>query len=179
MKKCENPNIEIYTKTHKKRTFNLSDIHLPEGIVKKCVWCLGPLTGRQLRWCGSDCSDAATEWALPQQWGLRSLLVKQNFKCNICAFDWGIITEHLYAQPKIPYGMSQCKDVWRTNPSHWLAIRIKDYMHFSDKPHRLEVDHIVPIFKGGLPLDLANLQCICYDCHKTKTKVDMSGKRSK
>ncbi len=31
------------------------------------------------------------------------------------------------------------------------------------------VDHIVPINKGGAPLDLNNLQSLCYACHNRKS----------
>ena len=34
------------------------------------------------------------------------------------------------------------------------------------------VDHIVPINKGGAPLDLNNLQSLCNRCHAIKTARD-------
>ena len=34
------------------------------------------------------------------------------------------------------------------------------------------VDHIVPINKGGAPLDLNNLQSLCNHCHAVKTARD-------
>lgn len=36
-----------------------------------------------------------------------------------------------------------------------------------------EADHIVPVFKGGGGCDLSNLQTLCKDCHKEKTKQDV------
>ena len=35
-----------------------------------------------------------------------------------------------------------------------------------------EVDHIVPISKGGDAFDPDNLQCLCESCHSRKTMVD-------
>lgn len=35
-----------------------------------------------------------------------------------------------------------------------------------------DVDHVVPISKGGEPLDLANLQSLCHECHSRKTSRD-------
>jgi len=34
------------------------------------------------------------------------------------------------------------------------------------------VDHIVPINKGGAPLDINNLQSLCNQCHAVKTARD-------
>lgn len=38
-----------------------------------------------------------------------------------------------------------------------------------------EVDHIVPLFKGGTD-DMDNLQGLCTECHKTKTLHDVTNK---
>ena len=39
-----------------------------------------------------------------------------------------------------------------------------------------EVDHIIPISKGGLPFDLENLQTLCRSpCHFDKTTLDRGG----
>ena len=34
-------------------------------------------------------------------------------------------------------------------------------------------DHIIPIALGGLEFDHENVQCLCENCHKKKTKVDI------
>ncbi|MFL5785884.1 MAG: HNH endonuclease [Bacteriovoracaceae bacterium] len=36
-----------------------------------------------------------------------------------------------------------------------------------------EIDHIIPIFKGGMAIGLDNVQILCYSCHKKKTKKDL------
>ena len=38
------------------------------------------------------------------------------------------------------------------------------------RPGRLECDHVVPIDKGGAPLDPDNLQTLCRGCHVAKTR---------
>lgn len=54
-----------------------------------------------------------------------------------------------------------------------------------EKPHeydfevRFDVDHIVAICNGGDGWDKKNLQVLCTDCHKQKTKEDMKLFRSK
>ena len=32
-----------------------------------------------------------------------------------------------------------------------------------------EVDHIIPLFVGGKPFDISNLQPICFECHVLKS----------
>ena len=39
-----------------------------------------------------------------------------------------------------------------------------------------DVDHIVPIADGGAPLDQANLQSLCHECHSRKTIAENGGK---
>ena len=42
----------------------------------------------------------------------------------------------------------------------------------TDYPHGFHVDHIVPLYKGGLDED-GNLQILDPECHGKKTLVDM------
>lgn len=181
MKKCENPTILEITATYKKRTYNLSDLQLPQGVYKKCVWCLGSLPAARRRWCSEECTDSAMAWATPQkEHGLGFLLIRQNFKCNVCAFDWGAVVENIYATyVKTPYGWVEARDTWKFKFSYWLTRRLKATMAAKDKDHRLEVDHVLAISKGGQSLGLENHQAICHCCHKSKTKRDNSGPRKK
>ena len=42
--------------------------------------------------------------------------------------------------------------------------------------YSLEVDHIVEIMDGGAEFDPANLQTLCGDCHKAKTKASWASR---
>ena len=44
---------------------------------------------------------------------------------------------------------------------------------------RLEVDHIVPVYRGGAAYDPANLQTLCRDCHIEKTRRENRGMNRK
>lgn len=37
---------------------------------------------------------------------------------------------------------------------------------------RMEVDHVVPLDRGGDPWDMANLQTLCRGCHIAKTAAE-------
>lgn len=39
---------------------------------------------------------------------------------------------------------------------------------------KLEGDHIVPVALGGDEFDVDNVQTLCFECHKEKTKEDMA-----
>lgn len=42
---------------------------------------------------------------------------------------------------------------------------------------RLEADHIIPIADGGSPTNPANLQTLCRDCHRRKTRAEQDARR--
>lgn len=178
-KPCLNPKIAELSKSEKGRRMNLSDL---EGITvdgrKHCIWCLEPLKGRQYRWCSSDCSNSAFAWANPQQeHGLMILLVRQDWKCNICALSWKGAAMEIHMHMYRKYEMfSSGAPVFGEKFDHRLVKRLKLRCSKDQKP---EVDHIQPIYKGGQSLGFDNHQAICYSCHKKKTRIDLSGKRKK
>ena len=43
--------------------------------------------------------------------------------------------------------------------------------HMTAHPRGYQIDHIVPLYKGGLDID-ENLQLLCIDCHDKKTLED-------
>lgn len=45
-----------------------------------------------------------------------------------------------------------------------------------DRRGRLEVDHIIPIYRGGKKYDFANLQTLCRDCHFAKSSREQDGR---
>lgn len=44
--------------------------------------------------------------------------------------------------------------------------------------HVIEIDHIKPLWNGGLDIDV-NLQFLCRDCHKIKTAKEATERASK
>jgi len=176
-KPSNNPKIDELTKSYTERRINLSNLNpitLEDG--KGCAWCTKKLTGRQLKWCSGECSAFAWAWANPQkEGGLHILLVRQDFKCNSCQFDY-----MPYIEDSLKYLNKSHKTVDPAKIREKISERLMKILKYKVPSDRLpEVDHIVPIYKGGAALDLDNLNCLCYTCHKTKTSKDLSGKRKK
>lgn len=154
-----NPKVEELTKSHRDRSINLELLRAikTEDGKKMCAWCAqGQLHHGNQKYCTDNCRDSATAWAYPQkEEALYFLLQRQGWKCNLCS--------HAYPEP--------------TTPSKWYTMkRLKRASLPERKP---EVDHIVPVYKGGTSIGLDNHQAICYTCHKAKTRIDNSGKRAK
>ena len=61
---------------------------------------------------------------------------------------------------------------WRRLRRHILARDGWECQACQKQLGRAEVDHIIPVLKGGAVSDPANLQCLCVDCHIAKTKID-------
>lgn len=142
-----------------------------EGI-KMCAWCYSSKT-KGPKYCGKDCAKSARAHFFPQKEdALNYLLMRQDFQCANCKYDWKPLIEQLLINGRV----YDKPDDYKTQLSYWLMRRIKSK---SSKERRPEIDHRTPIFKGGSPLsiNLEGVQCLCYSCHKNKTKVDLSGKR--
>lgn len=52
-------------------------------------------------------------------------------------------------------------------------VKLPEY-NFEHKRYEYEVDHIKAIVNGGAEFDTTNLQVLCKECHREKTKNDIS-----
>lgn len=176
-KQAQNPQIEELTKSYRERAFPLGDI-LPVKIneVKSCVWCLSPLKGAQRKWCSQECIDSALAWGYPQkEASLHVLMVRQDFKCNGCQFDYSP-----FLQKALDYINRHRKNIDPTTVRNRISERLmKVLKQVTPRLNAPEVDHIIAISKGGQAIGLSNHQILCYACHKAKSKKDNSGPRKK
>lgn len=177
-KKAGNPRVEEIQKTYTHRSYNLSSLKavIIEG-KRFCAWCgVGQLHHGNQKYCTPSCSYSATASFYPQkEEGLSELLIRQDYKCNICQHDWAPLAEKIADAMHGGHSYNEKVD-FKKDFSWSLIKRLKNRV---EKEHHPEVDHIIPIYKGGQSLGLDNHQAICYTCHKTKTAKDLSGKRKK
>lgn len=157
--------------TYRSHPLDIIEPIIIEGI-KKCAWCYSAKT-RGPKYCGQDCAKSARAHFYPQkEEALSYLLMRQNFECAHCKYDWKPLIEQLLVNGRV----YDKPDDYKVRFSYWLMRRIKSK---SPKDRKPEVDHTVPIYKGGQTLGLENHSCLCFSCHKAKTKLDLSGKRTK
>lgn len=176
-----NPKVLELTKSVKERSYNLSclqAIKLPElnakGKPKRlCAWCsVEELTHGNQKYCDTQCANSAMAWAYPQKEdALRYLLLRQEWKCAHCKYDYLPELTVIAAKDR------HASETFNLESLPWYYFkRLKNHV---SKEHNPEVDHILAISKGGDSLGLSNHQILCYTCHKAKTKIDLSGKRPK
>lgn len=181
-KKSGNPKVEELCKSIKNRSYNLSclrpvileELNAKGKPKRLCAWCaVGELHSGNQKYCTSDCSTYAMAWAYPQKEdALKYLLLRQEWKCLSCQYDYKPFLDAMIAKDRARYG-SGC--TLEKLPWNYFS-RLKMQVSPDRKP---EVDHIIPISKGGQSLGLDNHQVLCYICHKIKTKIDNSGSRKK
>jgi len=181
-KKSGNPKVEELTKSIKDRAYNLSclkPIKLDELNIKGkpkrlCAWCAEvEIVNLNQKYCCNNCSTSAMAWAYPQKEdSLKYLLIRQDWKCLVCQYDYKPLLEAMVEKDKIRHRAHFELDVL---PWYYFK-RLKKQVPKNKKP---EVDHVIPISKGGESLGISNHQLLCYDCHKAKTKIDNSGPRKK
>jgi hypothetical protein len=178
-KPTKNPKIEALTKSYTKRALQLSYEMkvVPEADGRRlCLWCgTEELHGSKLKkYCSKECSEAIFTWAQPQKEnGLHALLVRQDWKCNTCQFDY------VPTRDKVNRYFKQKNYLIPNFGPHSSKRYMKIFKNNCEEGKKPEVDHVIPIYKGGQSLGLDNLQAICYLCHKAKTVKDLSGKRKK
>lgn len=176
-KPTNNPRIEALTKSYRDRELRLSYMKPEKDAFGKrwCMWC-GVIEVKHFnrKYCSKACSLAMFAWANPQKGnGLHLLLKRQAWKCNVCSYDYGPTIRSVWGY----YGAKN-----RLVPTLGKDDSERFMRHFKsacDPSRKPEVDHVVPIYKGGQALGFDNHQAICYLCHKAKTKIDNSGPRKK
>jgi 5-methylcytosine-specific restriction endonuclease McrA len=108
--------------------------------------------------------------------GRRRTLARRERRCAEC---WAPLES-----PRATYCSEMCR--WRFHGRYfWDSARVavfrRDHYtcqacHARRRRRDLEVDHIVEIARGGPSLDYANLQTLCRECHRTKTRQFLRGR---
>jgi len=126
-----------------------------------CVWCGNRLVGKQMRYCSVDCRSSAWVNCYPQKPRTKAFLLihEQACACKLC----GVTVED-----EISRWIKQRYDAKGFLPTLYQL----GYALTHKFPVKFETDHTTPISHGGQGAGIVNIQILCVDCHKIKTKAD-------
>lgn len=171
---CQNPIVSDLKKNNKRRYGTATSFKkiVKEG-KKYCAWCGGKQVTGNRKYCDEICRDNCYAFTGPQSaHGLEYHLQTQDFKCIGCNFDYKPHLEEVckkYTKRNVIVYSEDGRAVpWVFDKLKW---RIEVVVGKDKKP---EVDHIVPIALGGESIGFDNHQVLCNNCHKEKTKGDVS-----
>jgi 5-methylcytosine-specific restriction endonuclease McrA len=143
-----------------------------------CRRCQQPLAGKQKKWCSKECSESACSEMMIAKGSSthirKAILARDSGVCAKCGFD----TEKL---SRIQQHARNSSWQWRDE----LPIRVSNFFeneqifkqHENGHGNFWEADHILEVINGGAH-SLNNLQTLCINCHKAKTK-QLAAERAK
>ena len=120
------------------------------------------------RCCSADCTDKFERERIIRSWPeLRLKAFKRdNYTCQLCG-----------TQKVKRHKIGICPNGFNATEEYWCAYKEKisreeDIVIVGDD-ESLIGDHIIPISLGGDEWDIENIQTLCGDCNKIKTRKDM------
>jgi len=135
---------------------------LPQPDGEHCIICGKDLPSRKRKYCSDECYSEWSRKIQTENWGVlrNKTLEASNLKCIKCGFQ---VEYNAVSSEEYPFGYCTI-----LSPEDQKGKRI------SDNPSGLfVVDHIKPIALGGKEFDSTNLQVLCSECNKEKTKIDL------
>lgn len=137
---------------YKRRNSVQSEIIFPQEDKSICACgCGQKLKGRRRRWATDEC----------HRFSIKVLMIISGEKEIIS----GIIREL--------QGGYKCFICGDTDSDLWKKHSRGENGYEKESSVRLELDHIIPVHKGGGCSWLGNYQIICNPCHKKKTRNDL------
>lgn len=105
-----------------------------------CKWCMNKIENTRKKYCSKNCKDSAWAFFYPQKYAHPFIIQRQGNVCAHCNYDFS------------------------SGEKKWFYAQ-GGY----DVTDNGDVDHIIPIHKGGEILGIENLQLLCRGCHIKKS----------
>jgi 5-methylcytosine-specific restriction endonuclease McrA len=115
--------------------------------------------------CSLECSKKYQECFRVWQYWKRKVFIRDNYTCVKCCFKSrkeDLIDKRDNLYQKENFGIYETLE----EKNGYIKVLIGD-------ESKLIADHIVPIAIGGEEYDLDNVQTLCKECNKIKTKEDL------
>lgn len=184
--KCGNPAIigTVGAETRFIRTETFDAIVI-EG-VKYCGWCCrNPLPKKRRSYCSDECRESCNLYCAPQtQAGLAFLFNIRPRECSACKFNYQKAIDeanrsYLASMESYKWAFANKESLKKRILEGEIVFAVAAIMKGKCPQGRApELDHIIPVALGGTTLGFDNLQIICEDCHRIKTRKDMEEIRS-
>jgi 5-methylcytosine-specific restriction endonuclease McrA len=158
-----------------KRQANLGD--LKQADPKVCAWCnSNPIQKGRRKYCSPDCLFSAETYCRPQSPQTKAWLFihRQSCACSACGLSF---------EDQVIRRIQRKLDDHREAEKHWKLWNPKKPYPFHNVTYysvgygtgeQWEVDHVVPLHKGGIGIGLENVQVICTKCHRRKSGRERS-----
>lgn len=157
---------ELIKKYAGKRSFAKSYLKKENGL---CAWCeIKEVPQARKKYCSKDCNESADLNCYPQHHSSKGwfLIERQQFACARCgvSFEDQILD---LIRKAFDRAMDYAKRGWSRTPKH-----VHYWQIFDNTGDIWQVDHIIPVHKGGAGCGVENVQVLCVQCHKDKTRED-------
>lgn len=141
----------------------------PEG---HCKFCTGKIPGRRTTWCDEECKKqyfiaCNDEKVLPV-----AIFERDRGVCKLCGTNVDKFHKLVYTttMDKVMDNLEKINYIFGTKLRKDSPVRDIVHSLFHHKDRRVwEIDHIIPVAKGGGICGLDNFQTLCLGCHRRKT----------
>ena len=146
-----------------------------------CLWCGSKRfkKGRR-RYCREDCTDSATAYCFPHSVSSKAFVFVelQGCNCKFCGENFEDLIDAF-----IPKEVERRRRRNKEGPKLFsqftpLPLHVDFFAIGNHISSQFDLDHVVPIHKGGAGIGFDNVQVICKKCHKIKTARDRKKHRS-
>jgi len=147
----------------RQRTLTMTYLRVIDG---QCAWCNKvPLLSKRKKYCDSDCKNSAFFYCYPQSPSSKMwvFINRQNCACPLCGecFDDELAAKILLTRKRWDEGVK--------NGYKWMAGKVSYHSIGDNTGDQWQVDHIIPLHRGGDGIGLNNIQVVCKACHQRKT----------
>lgn len=158
---------------------------------RQCTWCGQQLGGRKRTWCGMPCVDAFHRHCCPRS-ARSAVFDRDHGVCVSCGLDTEWLTRLMrLCQPDQRRRRELCTWRGKTNRRGRRNLRrqqrrgrvycvIRNWLRrrgFDPRQALWELDHILPVCRGGGLCGLENYQTLCQVCHVRKGAEDLRPRR--
>lgn len=141
----------------------------PEGI---CKFCAQPITNRRTAWCSHECKKQYFIACNDDKVIPMAIFARDKGICKICKVNVDKFHKLVYSTTidNVLNNLEKVNYIFGTKLRKDMPVGELVHSLFHHKDRRVwEIDHIIPVKRGGGICGLDNFQTLCLGCHRRKT----------